>query len=133
MEAVSEEYGMVQPDVQVSVGVSGTGGGFKAFIAGETDISNASRPIKDEEAQGLKDAGIEYTEFEIAYDGLSVVINKDNDWVDQLTVDQLKQLWIKSDTPVKWNDINPDWPKEEVKFYSPGTDFVHLTTLMKLF
>ncbi len=83
-EAISEEYAAAQPDVKAPVGVSGTGGGFKKFIAGETDISNASRPIKDEEAQLLKEGEIEYTEFEIAYDGLSVVVNKDNDFVDQL-------------------------------------------------
>src|SRR5690606_17045337 len=86
MEAVSEEYGKQAPKVKAPVGVSGTGGGFNKFIEGETDISNASRPIKDEEKEKLEDAGIEYTEFEIAYDGLSVVINKDNDFVDHLTI-----------------------------------------------
>ena len=90
MEAVAEEYQAEQQDVQVSVGVSGTGGGFKAFAAGETQISNASRPIKDEEKAALEEAGIEYTELELAYDGISIVVNKDNDWVDQLTVDELK-------------------------------------------
>lgn len=122
MEAVVEEYNKIQPNVQIPVGVSGTGGGFKAFIAGETDISNASRPIKDEEKQALEEAGIEYTEFEIAFDGLSVVVNKENDWVDYLTIDELKKMWIESGTPVKWSDIREGWPEEEIKFYSPGTD-----------
>ncbi len=122
MEAVVEEYNMNQPNVKVSVGVSGTGGGFEAFIAGETDISNASRPIKDEEKAALKNAGIEYTEFEVAYDGLSVVVNKENDWVDYLTVDELKKIWIEDGTVKKWSDIRKGWPEEEIKFYSPGTD-----------
>lgn len=122
MEAVVEEYNMNQPNVKVSVGMSGTGGGFEAFAAGETDISNASRPIKDEEKAALEKAGIEYTEFEIAYDGLSVVVNKDNDWVDYLTVDDLKKIWVEDGTTKKWSDIRDGWPEEEIKFYSPGTD-----------
>jgi phosphate transport system substrate-binding protein len=122
MEAIVEEYAGVQKDVRVSVGVSGTGGGFEKFINGETDFSNASRPIKDTEAQSLKDAGIDYTEFEIAYDGLSVVIHPENTWATNLTVEQLKQLWVEDGTTKKWSDIDPSWPDEEVVFYSPGTD-----------
>jgi phosphate transport system substrate-binding protein len=122
MEAVAEEYLTVQPDVEVSVGLSGTGGGFKAFIAGETDMSNASRPIKDEEAAQLEEAGIDFTEIKLAFDGLSVVINKDNTWVDHLTVDELKKIWIEDGTVKKWSDIRSSWPAEEIKFYSPGTD-----------
>lgn len=122
MEAIVEEYAGVQRDVRVSVGVSGTGGGFEKFVNGETDFSNASRPIKDSEAQSLKDAGIDYTEFEIAYDGLSVVIHPENTWAKNLTVDQLKQLWIEDGTTKKWSDIDPSWPDEEVVFYSPGAD-----------
>ena len=122
MEAIVEEYAGVQKDVRVSVGVSGTGGGFEKFVNGETDFSNASRPIKDLEAQSLKDAGIDYTELEIAYDGLSVVIHPENTWATNLTVDQLKQLWIEDGTTKKWSDIDPSWPDEEVVFYSPGSD-----------
>lgn len=122
MEAVSEEYMAKHPDVKVLVGFSGTGGGFGKFAAGETDLSNASRPIKDEEKVALKKNGIDYTEFEIAYDGLSVVVNKDNDFVDSLTVDELKKLWSDNHKTKKWSDIRPEWPNEEVKFYSPGTD-----------
>ena len=122
MEAVSEEYMLVQPDVQVSVGFSGTGGGFKKFIAGETDMSNASRTIKDEEVAQLEEKGVEYTEFELAKDGISVVINKENDWVDYLTVEELQKLWIDNGKTKLWSDIREGWPAEEVKFYSPGTD-----------
>jgi phosphate transport system substrate-binding protein len=122
MEAVAEEYLTVQPDVKVSVGLSGTGGGFKAFIAGETDMSNASRPIKDEEAAQLEEKGTEFTEIKLAFDGLSVVLNKDNTWVDSLTVEELKKIWIEDGSVKKWSDIRADWPAEEIKFYSPGTD-----------
>lgn len=122
LEALVEEYSATQSDVRVSVGVSGTGGGFEKFVNGETDFSNASRPIKDEEAAGLKEAGIDYTELEIAYDGLSVVIHPENTWAKELTVDQLKQLWIEDGTTKKWSDIDPSWPEEEVVFYSPGAD-----------
>lgn len=121
-EALVEEYAAVQGKVQVTVGVSGTGGGFEKFSAGETDFANASRPIKDEEAQALADTGIDYTEFLIANDGLTVVVSKDNDWVEDMTVEDLKKLWIEDGTTRKWSHINPEWPAEEVVFYSPGTD-----------
>lgn len=122
MEAVNEEYAATQPDVKVSIGVSGSGGGFEKFIAGETDLSNASRPIKDEEKQKLEEAGIDFTEFEVAKDGLTIVVNKENDWAKDMTVEDLKKLWVEDGTTKKWSDINPEWPDEEVKFYSPGTD-----------
>ncbi|HWL13653.1 MAG TPA: PstS family phosphate ABC transporter substrate-binding protein [Ureibacillus sp.] len=121
-EGLVEEYAGTQPDVQVSVGVSGTGGGFEKFIAGETDFSNASRPIKEEEAAELEKAGIDYTEFQVAFDGLTVVVNPENDWAADLTVDQLKKLWIEDGSAKKWSDIDPSWPAEEIVFYSPGTD-----------
>ncbi|WP_050180862.1 PstS family phosphate ABC transporter substrate-binding protein [Domibacillus robiginosus] len=121
-EAVAEEFMLEQPDVKVTVGLSGTGGGFEKFIAGETQMSNASRPIKEEETKALEEAGVDFTELELAYDGLSVVINKDNDWVDQLTVDELKKMWLDNGQVKKWSDIREGWPAEEIKFYSPGTD-----------
>lgn len=121
-EALVEEYRLVQPDVKVTAGVSGTGGGFEKFIAGETDFSNASRPIKEEESAKLGEAGIDFTELEVAYDGLSIVVNKENDWAKDLTVEDLKKLWVEDGTTKKWSDINPEWPDEEVVFYSPGTD-----------
>ncbi|WRP05278.1 PstS family phosphate ABC transporter substrate-binding protein [Rossellomorea aquimaris] len=122
MEAVNEEYAATQPDVKVSIGVSGSGGGFEKFIAGETDLSNASRPIKDEEKQKLEEAGIDFTEFEVAKDGLTIVVNKENDWAKDMTVEDLQKLWVEDGKTKKWSDINPEWPDEEVKFYSPGTD-----------
>ncbi|KLV27286.1 phosphate-binding protein [Niallia circulans] len=122
MEAIVEEYQAEQPNVKVSVASSGTGGGFKAFIAGETDFSNASRPIKDEEKSELESKGIDYTELRLAYDGLSVVVNKDNTWVDHLTLDELKKIWLEDGTAKKWSDIREGWPEEEIKYYSPGTD-----------
>ena len=121
MEGIVEEYAGVQPGVQVTVGVSGTGGGFEKFIQGETDFSNASRPIKEEEAAALEEAGIDYTELLLAYDGLSVVVSQENDWVEDLTVKDLKKLWVEDGTTKKWSDINPEWPDEEVVFYAPGT------------
>ncbi len=122
LEGIVEEYAAVEPDVQVTVGVSGTGGGFEKFMQGETDFSNASRPIKEEEIASLEEAGIEYTEFLLAYDGLTVVVNKDNDWIEDLTVEDLKKLWVEDGTTKTWADINPEWPAEEIVFYSPGTD-----------
>jgi phosphate transport system substrate-binding protein len=122
MEALVEEYSATGTDVQVTVGVSGTGGGFEKFIAGETDFSNASREIKDEEKQKLEEAGVDYTEFLLAYDGLTVVVNPENDWATELTVEDLKKIWVEDGTTKKWSDINPEWPDEEIVFYSPGTD-----------
>ncbi|SFA96078.1 MULTISPECIES: PstS family phosphate ABC transporter substrate-binding protein [unclassified Bacillus (in: firmicutes)] len=122
MEAVVEEYGAEQPGVKVSLGASGTGGGFEAFIAGETQLSNASRPIKDEEKAKLEEAKIDYTELKLAFDGLSVVVNKDNDFVDHLTIDELKKIWIEDGKVKKWSDIRAGWPDKEIKLYSPGTD-----------
>ena len=121
MEAVSEEYTSSQPDVHASVGISGTGGGFEKFTKGETDLSNASRPIKDEEDAIAKQNKIDYIQLELAYDGLSVVVSKDNHFVDQLTVEQLNKMWSIDSKVKTWNDINPAWPKEEIKFFSPGT------------
>ncbi len=122
MEAVGEEYMATQPGVQVSVGLSGTGGGFEKFTKGETDLSNASRPIKDEEKKAAEEGGVDVQEFELAYDGLSVVINKENDWVDHLTVEELEKMWVNDGKAKKWSDIREGWPDEEIKFYSPGHD-----------
>lgn len=122
IEALVEDYAGVQPDVQVSVGVSGTGGGFEKFIAGETDFSNASRPVKDEEAKQLADAGIDYTELKIALDGLTVVVNPENTWAKDLTIEQLAKIWKEDGTTKKWSDLDPSWPDEKIVFYSPGTD-----------
>jgi phosphate transport system substrate-binding protein len=123
-EAMAEEFQKANPNIKVTVGVSGTGGGFKKFCAGETDISNASRPIKKEEIALCEKGGIEYVELPIAYDGLSVVVNPQNDWAKCLTPDDLKKMWepaaqgkIKS-----WKDIRPDFPAEPLALYGAGTD-----------
>jgi len=120
--AAAEKFHSQQPNVQITVGVSGTGGGFERFCRGETDLSNASRPIKDEEATICKDAGIDYVEFQVANDALTVVVNKDNDWVDCLTTDQLKTIWEPSSKVNSWNDADPSFPDEPLKLFGPGTD-----------
>jgi phosphate transport system substrate-binding protein len=120
--AVAEEFAAIYPDVRISVGLSGTGGGFEKFCTGETDISDASRPIKDEEAQICAENGIDYTEMLIGLDGLTVVVNPANDWVDCLTTQDLVNLFGVNSTAKTWADINPDWPAEEIKFYVPDPD-----------
>lgn len=121
-EAVAEEFITENPDVKVPVGVSGTGGGFEKFIAQETDISDASRPIKDEEAEAAKAAGVEYVELKVAFDGLSVLVNPENTWVDYLTVEELNKIWSPDSTVKTWKDVRAEWPAEEIKLYAPGTD-----------
>jgi len=121
-EAVAEEFRAVQPDVKVTIGVSGTGGGFKKFSRGETNISNASRPIKDKEIAACQENNISYLELEVAYDGLAVLVNPENDWVDNLTVEELKKIWEPAAQGVimKWNQIRPEWPNEEIHLFGPG-------------
>ena len=121
LEAVSEEYNLIQPGVKAPVGVSGTGGGFKQFVQGETDLSNASRPIKEEEAAIAAENGIEYIELELAYDGLSVVISQENDFVDYLTVEELQSMWVEGSVET-WKDVRAEWPDEKIEFFSPGHD-----------
>ncbi|WP_059103591.1 PstS family phosphate ABC transporter substrate-binding protein [Shouchella shacheensis] len=121
IEAVSEEFIAEQPDIQAPVGVSGTGGGMNRFVAGETDLSNASREMLEEEKQEAEENGVEFIELELAYDGLSVVVNPENDWVDYLTVEELQKIWTDEDVET-WADIRDEWPEEEIEFFSPGTD-----------
>ena len=122
-EAVAEEFRFVHPDVKTTIGVSGTGGGFKKFGRGETDISDASRPIKDKEKVMCEENNITYVELSVAYDGLAVLVNPQNDWVDHFTVEELKRLWEPSaqGTITKWNQIRAEWPDEEVHLFGPGT------------
>ncbi|MGM9987136.1 MAG: PstS family phosphate ABC transporter substrate-binding protein [Bacillaceae bacterium] len=122
MEAVSEEFSKEYSDVKAPVAQSGTGGGFKKFVTGDIDISNASRPIKDEEKQMTVDNKIDYIELPIAYDGLAIIVNKENDWVKDLTTEDLKKMWTENGKTKKWSDINPAWPKKEIKFYAPTTN-----------
>jgi phosphate transport system substrate-binding protein len=122
-EAVAEEFGKIH-DVDVTVGISGTGGGFEKFCAGETDFSNASRSIKDEEKDACAANGIEYVEFQVAFDGLSILVNPANDFVECLTVDELASIWKADSTVASWSDVRPDFPDEPLKghLYGPGTD-----------
>lgn len=121
-EAVAEEFRAVQPDVKVTIGVSGTGGGFQKFSRGETNISNASRPIKDKEIEACVANNITYIELEVAYDGLAVLVNPENTWVDSFTVEELKKIWEPEAQGkiMKWNQIRPEWPNEEIHLYGPG-------------
>ena len=120
--AAAEQFGSEQPDVQVTVGVSGTGGGFERFCRGETDVSNASRPIKDEEAQVCSDGSIEFVEFQVANDALTVVVNRENDWIDCITTEQLAAIWGPDSSVSNWNEVDPSFPDEELTLYGPGTD-----------
>ena len=121
-EAAAEAFEAEYPNVKVTVATSGTGGGFKRFTKGETDISDASRPIKDSEFKSCKENNVSFVELPVAYDGLSIVINKDNDFVDQLTVDNLKKIFLQEGGAKTWKDVNPEWPEVAIKIYAPGTD-----------
>jgi phosphate transport system substrate-binding protein len=122
-EAVAEEFKTAAPKVRVTVGISGTGGGFKKFTVGETDISDASRPIKPAELKLARENNIDFIELPIAYDGLSIVVNKANYWVDQLSIDEIKKIYVDSPQKAKtWKDVRADWPDRPIKAYAPGTD-----------
>ncbi|MDR0781405.1 MAG: PstS family phosphate ABC transporter substrate-binding protein [Pseudomonadales bacterium] len=121
-EAVAEEFLAVAPGVRVTVGTSGTGGGFKKFLGGETDINDASRPIQPEEIAQAEAKGIRYLQVSVAYDGISIVVNPANTWVDHLTVEELKRLWEPGSTVGSWSDIRAGWPNEPIRLYGPGTD-----------
>jgi phosphate transport system substrate-binding protein len=112
------------PDVNVSVGTSGTGGGFEKFCTGVTDISNASRPIDPEEEKICKENGVDYTELHVANDALTVVVSADNDFVTCLTTDELKTMWepAAENKVTTWDQVNPDFPAETIELYGPGTD-----------
>jgi len=121
-EAIAEEFQAANQAVRVSVGFSGTGGGFKRFCAGEIDLSNASRPIKDSEREACEAAGIGFTELPIAWDGLSVIVNPANDFVQCLTVDELRKIWEPNSNVRTWRDVRGQWPAADIKLYGPGTD-----------
>ena len=120
--AAAERFQQENSDVQVTVGISGTGGGFERFCAGETDISNASRQIDEEEVQACESEGVEYSELRVATDALTVVVNSENDWATCLTVDQLKQIWQPGSKVDNWNQVDPAFPDQELKLFGPGTD-----------
>ena len=121
-EAIASDFTDRFPNVSVTVGVSGTGGGFKRFTKGETDVSDASRPIKAEEFAVAKENGISFVELPVAYDGLTIVLHKDNEFVDQLTVDDLKKIFLSDQAAKTWSSVRDGWPDEEIKIYAPGTD-----------
>ena len=120
--AAAERFQQENSDVQVTVGVSGTGGGFERFCAGETDLSNASRPIDEEEAQDCEAKGVEYAEIRVATDALTVVVNKENSWASCLTVAQLKKIWGPGSKVDTWNEVDPEFPDERLRLFGPGTD-----------
>ena len=123
-EAMAEEFQLANPDVRVTVGVSGSGGGFKKFCAGETDISNASRAIKEEEAADCEANGVEFAEVPIAYDGITLVTNTENDWAQCMTIEQLNTIWAPDSegSVSNWSQVDPEFPDQALDLYGPGTD-----------
>lgn len=123
-EAVAEEFNKEYPRIRVSVGLSGTGGGFKKFSRGEIDIANASRTIEEREDKDGKENNIQYIDLIAAYDGLSVVVHSENTWVDYLTVTELKKMWEPEAQGkiMRWNQIRPEWPNQEIHLYGAGVE-----------
>lgn len=121
-DAISEEYSAVQPDVNVNLGISGTGGGFERFCGtGDTDISNASRPIKEDEIALCEENGIEYTEIRVGTDALTMVVNPETDYVTCLTTEEVVTIW-GPDGATTWDQVNPEFPSEPLEVFAPGTD-----------
>ncbi|MEO6212448.1 MAG: PstS family phosphate ABC transporter substrate-binding protein [Vicinamibacterales bacterium] len=123
-EAVAEEFQKTNAGLRVTVGSSGTGGGFQKFCRNEIDLSDASRPIKPAEHESCAKAGIEYIELPIAYDGIAIVIHPKNTWVTSMTVAELKKLWepAAQGTVMRWNQIRPGWPNKEIHLFGAGVD-----------
>ena len=120
--AVAEAFQQSHPNVDIRVNKSGTGPGFEKFSRGETEINDASRPIKEAEAQRLQEAEIGFVELSVAIDGLSVVVNKENDWATALTIDQLTSIWEKGGSIQKWSDLDASWPDEQIKLFGPDSE-----------
>ena len=118
-EAVAEEFQRTHPGTRVTVGISGTGGGFQKFCRGELDIADASRPIKPVEEDVCRQAGVEYIELPVAYDGLAVVVHPDNTWASSMTVAELRKLWgpAAQGKITRWNQIRSDWPDREIHLF----------------
>jgi phosphate transport system substrate-binding protein len=123
-EAMAEEFMAANPNVQVTVGTSGTGGGFEKFCNGETQISNASRIIEADEIAACEEAGIEFIEVPVAQDALTVVVNPENDWAECMTIEQLNTMWAPEaqGTVTNWNQVDPSFPDAPLALYGPGTD-----------
>lgn len=120
--AVAEEFQKVHKGVKVNVGISGSSAGIKKFIAGEVEIADSSRKIKESEAKDAIANGHEPIELAVAYDGITVVVNKDNSFLECITVDELNKIWGKDSKVKNWSEVNPAWPAEEIKLYGPGTE-----------
>lgn len=120
--AMAEEFQIENPDTQVTVGFAGTGGGFERFCAGETQISNASRVIEEDEIAACEEAGVPFIELPVAADALTVVVNPENDFVECLTTDQLRQIWSADGGVTNWSDVDPAFPEEPIELYAPGVD-----------
>lgn len=121
-EAVAEEFIYENPRVQVTVGISGTGGGFKKFCTGETDINDASRPIKESEKKLCSENNVDWAELEVAFDGLSLTVNPGNDFVDHLTMEELNKIWSPESTIKYWDEVRAGWPHEKIVLFGPDTD-----------
>ena len=120
-EAAIEEFAAVAPEVRITNGISGTGGGFERFANGETVMSNASRTIAEDEAAMAAENGISWYQFAMAYDGITVVVSAQNDFVEDLTVEELSRIWSAEGGVTTWADVRPDWPAENIELYGPGT------------
>ena len=121
-QAMAEEFSYENPRVRVTVGVSGSGGGFAKFNVGETDLSNASREIKESEAEIAAENGIEFTQFIVGFDGITVAVNPENDWANDMTTEELKMIWEPNSSVETWSDVRDEWPDEEIDLYGPGAD-----------
>lgn len=121
-QAAAEDFQIENPDMKISVGFAGTGGGFEVFCAGDTQISNASRAIEEDEVACLDEAGIDYTEFLIGVDGLAIVTNPATDWADCITLEELRAIYAPGSKVTMWSDVNPDWPATDIKLYGPDPD-----------
>lgn len=121
-EAMAVHFKKLNPMVNITVGISGTGGGFKKFANGETDIQDASRKIKDTEDASCKKNGVEYVELQVGWDGLAVIIHPENNWARTMTLDQLKKIWHPDSAAMKWSDVDPSWPNEKIQLFGAGPD-----------
>ena len=121
-EAVAEEYLKKKPKMRVSIGVSGTGGGFKKFCAGETDFSNASRLIKKQEIERCSSNAIQYIQLPVAYDGIAVVVHKENNFTKQMTISDLERIFRYENAAKTWKEVKAKWPAQKIKVYAPGKD-----------
>lgn len=121
-EAISSAFNRRFPNVNVVVGVSGTGGGFQRFSRGQTDISDASRPIRADEFEVCREAGVTFIELPVAYDGLTLVVHRENKFVDQLSLEEIKKIFLADEAAKTWSEVRSGWPAERIRVFAPGTD-----------